>query len=153
MEIKAKRQANGEYMIEIGPVIFNLPQPVVEVLHQVINDRGNKQTPADKARTEKRLAAYRSLANKLAVIEDPLMQSLLTQIRPEQMVTLARMASDDSVYQKIVRNLSRQNARQFEEDFARISKISVHQASSQMELMLPILKKAIQARKQIQAQG
>ncbi|MDY0137038.1 MAG: FliG C-terminal domain-containing protein [Thiomicrospira sp.] len=153
MEIKAKRQANGEYMIEIGPVIFNLPQPVVEALHQVINDRGNKQTPADKARTEKRLAAYRSLANKLAVIEDPLMQSLLTQIRPEQMVTLARMASDDSVYQKIVRNLSRQNARQFEEDFARISKISVHQASSQMELMLPILKKAIQARKQIQAQG
>ncbi len=151
MEIKAKRQANGEYMIEIGPVIFNLPQPVVEALHQVINDRGNKQTPADKARTEKRLAAYRSLANKLAVIEDPLMQSLLTQIRPEQMVTLARMASDDSVYQKIVRNLSRQNARQFEEDFARISKISVHQASSQMELMLPILKKAIQARKQIQA--
>jgi flagellar motor switch protein FliG len=153
MEIKAKRQANGEYMIEIGPVIFNLPHPVVEALHQVINERGNKQTAADNARTEKRLAAYRSLANKLAAIEDPLMQSLLTQIRPEQMVTLARMADDDSVYQKIVRNLSRQNARQFEEDFARISKISVHQASSQMELMLPILKKAIQARKQIQGQG
>lgn len=152
MEIKAKRQANGEYMIEIGPVIFNLPQPVVEALHQVINERAHAVTSADKERTEKRLAAYRSLANKLGTIEDPLMQTLLTQIRPEQMVTLARIATGDAVYQKILKNLSRQNARQFEEDYARINQISVHQASSQMELMLPILKKAIQTRKQIQAQ-
>lgn len=153
MDIKAKRNKTGEYMIEIGPAIFNLPQNVVEALYNVISNRSLASIEQDKARMEKRLTAYRSLANKLGTIEDAIMQSLLTQIRPEQMVTLARIAQSKDVYNKIVRNLSRQNARQFEEDYGRLGKISVHQAGTHMEQMLPILKKAIQARKDVKSQG
>ena len=153
MEIKAKRQKSGDYMIEIGPTIFTLPENVVEALTQVLKNRNQNSAEQDKARMEKRLAAYRGLASKLSTIDDALMQNLLTQISPEQMVTLARIASDDSVYKKILKNLSRQNGRQFEDDYKRLSRISVHQAGTQMETMVPILKKAIQARKQIQAEG
>ncbi len=153
MDIKAKRNKTGEYMIEMGPVIFNLPQNVVEALYKVISQRAQASSEQDKLRMEKRLAAYRSLANKLGTIEDAIMQSLLNQIRPEQMVTLARISQSKEVYNKIVRNLSRQNARQFEEDYVRLTKISVHQAGTHMEQMLPVLKKAIQARKDVKSQG
>lgn len=153
MEIKGKRQKSGDYMIEIGPTIFNLPENVVEALSQVLKKRNQNSAEQDKARMEKRLTAYRILADKLSGIEDALIQSLLTQISPEQMVTLARIAPDDRVYKKIVKNLSRQNGRQFQEDYKRLDRISVHQASTQMESMVPVLKKAIQARKQIQAEG
>lgn len=153
MEIKAKRQKNGDYVIEVGPTIFSLPENVVEGLNKVINDRFKTVTPQDKERMEKRLVAYRNLAAKLSTIEDAIMQNLLNQISPEQMVTLAKINQDGAVYQKILRNLSRQNARQFEEDFKRAGKTSVHQASTQMEQMIPVLKKAIQVRKQVQAEG
>ncbi|HEY9018641.1 FliG C-terminal domain-containing protein [Thiomicrospira sp.] len=153
MEIKAKRQQSGQYVIEVGPTIFNLPENVVEALSKVIRERFKVVTEQDKERMQKRLTAYRALAGKLTQIENALMQDLLTQISSEQMVTLARIAQGDEVYKKIVANLSRQNARQFEEDFKRLDKISIHQASTQMEKMVPILKKVIQARKQIQAEG
>jgi flagellar motor switch protein FliG len=147
MEIKAKRQAAGDFIIEVGPVIFNLPENVVQALNQVITDRFSRVTEQDKKITEKRLEAYRALAAKFCQIEDAVIQQVLTQIAPEQMVTLARITGDRSVYQKILKNLSRQNGRQFEDDYARIKKITVHQASVQMENMVPILKKAIQQRK------
>lgn len=148
MEIKAKRQQTGQYVIEVGPTIFNLPENVVEALNKVIHQRFRVLTEQDKERTQKRLVAYRALAAKLSTIENPLMQDLLNQVSSEQMVTLARIAQGSDVYYKIVANLSRQNARQFEEDFKRMTKISVHQAGTQMEKMVPILKKVIQARKQ-----
>lgn len=153
MDIKAKRQQSGQYVIEIGPTIFNLPENVVEALNKVITERFRVMTDQDKERMQKRLTAYRALAGKLTQIENALMQDLLNQISSEQMVTLARIAEGDEVYKKIVANLSRQNARQFEEDFKRLDKISLHQASTQMEQMVPTLKKVIQARKQIQAEG
>lgn len=153
MEIKAKRQQSGNYVVEVGPTIFNLPENVVEALSKVIRERFKVVTDQDKERMQKRLTAYRALAGKLTQIENALMQDLLTQISSEQMVTLARIAQGDEVYKKIVANLSRQNARQFEEDFKRLNKISIHQASTQMEKMVPILKKVIQARRQIQAEG
>lgn len=153
MDIKAKRQQSGQYVIEVGPTIFNLPENVVEALNKVITERFRVMTDQDKERMQKRLTAYRALAGKLTQIENALMQDLLTQISSEQMVTLARIAEGDEVYKKIVANLSRQNARQFEEDFKRLDKISIHQASTQMEKMVPILKKVIQARRQIQAEG
>lgn len=149
MEIKAKRKQDGDFIIEVGPVIFTLPEPAVAGLNRVITERTRQMSDTDKARTEKRLALYRNLADKLTTLEDPLIQTLLTQLSAEQMVTLARIAPSDGVYRKIESNLSRQNARQFEEDYARIKKISVHQASSQMEQIVPILKKTLQARKPI----
>ncbi|MBE0493126.1 MAG: hypothetical protein IBX48_02185 [Thiomicrospira sp.] len=153
MEIKAKRQQSGQYVIEVGPTIFNLPETVVEALNKVIRERFKVVTEQDKERMQKRLTAYRALAGKLTQIENALMQDLLNQISSEQMVTLARIAVGDEVYKKITANLSRQNARQFEDDFKRLDKISIHQASTQMEKMVPILKKVIQARRQIQAEG
>lgn len=152
MEIKAKRQQSGNYVVEVGPTIFNLPENVVEALSKVIRERFKVVTEQDKERMQKRLTAYRALAGKLTQIENALMQDLLNQVSSEQMVTLARIAQGDEVYKKIVANLSRQNARQFEEDFKRLDKISLHQASTQMEQMVPILKKVIQARRQIQAE-
>lgn len=152
MDIKTKRQQSGQYVIEVGPTIFNLPENVVEALNKVITERFRVVTVQDKERMQKRLTAYRNLAGKLTQIEDALMQDLLNQISSEQMVTLARIAQGDEVYKKITANLSRQNARQFEEDFKRLDKISIHQASTQMETMVPILKKVIQARRQIQAE-
>ncbi|WP_029933778.1 FliG C-terminal domain-containing protein [Thiomicrospira pelophila] len=153
MEIKAKRQQSGNYVVEVGPTIFNLPENVVEALSKVIRERFKVVTEQDKERMQKRLTAYRVLAGKLTQVENALMQDLLNQISSEQMVTLARIAQGDEVYKKIVANLSRQNARQFEEDFKRLERISLHQASTQMEKMVPILKKVIQARKQIQSEG
>lgn len=153
MEIKAKRQQSGNYVVEVGPTIFNLPENVVEALSKVIRERFKVVTEQDKERMQKRLTAYRALAGKLTQVENALMQDLLNQVSSEQMVTLARIAQGDEVYKKIVANLSRQNARQFEEDFKRLNKISLHQASTQMEKMVPILKKVIQARKQIQSEG
>lgn len=152
MEIKAKRQQSGNYVVEVGPTIFNLPENVVEALSKVIRERFKVVTEQDKERMQKRFTAYRALAGKLTQIENALMQDLLNQVSSEQMVTLARIAQGDEVYKKIVANLSRQNARQFEEDFKRLDKISLHQASTQMEQMVPILKKVIQARRQIQAE-
>lgn len=148
MEIRGKRQKNGDFMIEVGPTIFNLPENVVKALADLLKNRSARSAEQDKVRMEKRLDAYRGLAQKLSALDDALVQSVLGQITPDKMVTLARLAPGDAVYNKILKNLSRQNGRQFADDYKRTDRISVHQASTQMEQMIPVLRRAIQARKQ-----
>lgn len=148
MEVKGKRQVSGDYILEVGTTILTLPRNALVALAELMNNRKNyKGASQYQARLQKRLATYRAFANKVAQLNDALVQNLLSQMSMEQMVTLARLGEGQKVYQKILANLSRQNVRQFEDDFQRLNKITVHQASAQMEQVVPIIQRAIKAQK------
>jgi|SRR5690554_3021097 len=147
MEVKGKRQQTGDYIIEAGSTIISLPQNVIAALANLMNNRKDDTDGRYKARVEQRLQTFRAFANQVSQFDGPVIQGLLSQITMEQMVTLARLADGDKVYQKIVANLSRQNARQFEDDYQRLNKITVHQASAQMDKIVPIIQRAIKSQK------
>lgn len=148
LEVKGKRLKNGQFLVEIGPAIFQMPEAVVTGLAQALKDRQISSQDADKQRAQKRLDGYRALATKISEMEDAVIQNVLSQITPAQIISLARISQSKAVYNKIVNNLSRQNSRQFEEDYRENKPISVHQASMHMEVMLPIIRRAVRLRKE-----
>lgn len=150
MEIAVSRTENGEYQLEIGPVTFSLPEDAVSALQQVIDQRLNQNNEVDSV-NKRRLDAYRALASKVIGIDDRIVQNLATKVTPEQLVTITRLAEGDSLYEKVARNLSKQNRRQFEEDYKAMDKISEKHACLYMEQIVPLIKRAAQEQKELQA--
>ncbi|BCN94084.1 hypothetical protein THMIRHAM_18690 [Thiomicrorhabdus immobilis] len=149
MEISASRNHTGEYLLEIGPVTFTLPVDVISALQQVVDQRLNQNSSADDENLKRKLVAYRVLASKMTGVDDRIVQKFAPKVTPEQLVTIVRMAEGDGLYQKIVKNLSKQNRRQFEEDYEAMDKITEHNACLHMEQLVPLIKSAAQEQKEL----
>ncbi|QKI88526.1 FliG C-terminal domain-containing protein [Thiomicrorhabdus xiamenensis] len=152
MEISAKHDESGEFLLEIGPVMFTLPYEVVESLHDVIAKRLSAGEQSSHAVLQKKLESYRTLANKMAQVDDRVVQKFAPLVSPEQLVTITRLASGEVLYNKVMRNLSKQNQRQFAEDYAAMDKITEAHACLYMEQLIPMIKRAAQEQKQIHEQ-
>ncbi|WP_294949112.1 FliG C-terminal domain-containing protein [Sulfurivirga sp.] len=153
MDIDIRRLKDGHIQLDFGQVMLNLPPAAIEALQQVVDKRLNMSGEAERAAIRKKLAVFRDLANKLAHMDDRILQWILPQLTPEQLVTLVRLSEGDYFYQKVLRNLSRTNRRQFEEDYQRLDRITQHQAVIYMEQIIPLLKQAAQRQKQLEAEG
>lgn len=149
MEILGSRLKSGEYQLEIGPVTFTLPSDVINALQQVIEQRLQKNGSENDS-IHRKLEAYRALASKMMGVDDRIVQKFAPQLSPEQLVTIARLAEGDGLYQKILKNLSMQNRRQFEEDYASMDKITEQHACLYMEQIVPLIKQTAQEQKQLQ---
>jgi len=150
MEIAASRDTNGIYHLEMGPVTFALNEEAVEGLHKVLDQRLNRGNDLDAENMKRKLEAYRLLASKMSGVDDRIVQQFAPQVTPEQLVTIVRLSDGDTLYQKVLRNLSKQNRRQFEEDFAALDKITEQNACIYMEQLVPMIKKAAQQQKALQ---
>jgi len=149
MEISASRNKTGEYQLEIGPVMFSLPSDAVKALQQVIDQRLNQNSAVDDENTKRKMTAYRILASKMTGVDDRIVQKFAPQVTPEQLVTIVRMAEGDGLYKKVAKNLSKQNRRQFEEDYAAMDKITEQHACLYMEQIVPLIKRAAQEQKEL----
>lgn len=149
MEIAASRTKTGECQLDIGPVTFTLPSEVVDALQQVIDQRLNQSNAIDDEGIKRKLEAYKALASKMIGVDDRVVQKFAPKVTPEQLVTIARLAEGDALYQKICRNLSKQNRRQFEEDFKVMNKITEQHACLYMEQIVPLIKIAAQEQKEL----
>lgn len=153
MEISAQHLDSGEYQLEIGPVMFTLNHDAILGLHHVMKKRLESGVKQDQQVIQKKLKAYRALATKMGSVDDKVVQKIVVRIRAEQLVTMVRLAEGKVLYNKVLRNLSTQNRRQFEEDFQVMNKITEHQAIIYMEQIVPILKQAAQEQKKIQQES
>ncbi len=151
MEISASRDKTGAYQLEIGPVTFSLPVDVIQALHQVVDERLNSHSKVDEAGLERKLTAYRVLASKMTGVDDRIVQKFAPKVTPEQLVTIVRLAEGDALYQKVLRNLSKQNRRQFEADYQAMDKITEHNACLYMEQIVPFIKLAAKEQKELHA--
>ena len=149
MEISASRNKTGEYQLEIGPVMFSLPSDVVKALQQVIDQRLNQNSAIDDENAKRKMTAYRVLASKMTSVDDRIVQKFAPQVSPEQLVTIVRMAEGDGLYKKVIKNLSKQNRRQFEEDYAAMDKITEQHACLYMEQIVPMIKRAAQEQNEL----
>ncbi|GAB6071055.1 hypothetical protein JCM30760_21520 [Thiomicrorhabdus hydrogeniphila] len=150
MEISASRTKEGEYQLEIGPVTFTLPSDAISALQQVIDQRLTQNNTVDEEGLKRKLEAYKALASKMIGVDDRIVQKFAPQVSPEQLVTITRLAKGDALYKKICKNLSKQNRRQFEEDYASMDKITEHHACLYMEKLVPLIKRAAQEQKELQ---
>jgi flagellar motor switch protein FliG len=151
MDIEVRRLKNGEIQLDFGRVMLNLPPAVIKALQETVEARLNASGEKERVAIKKKLAVFRDLAKKLAAVDDRIMQRMLPQLTAEQLVTLARLGGE-AVLRKIERNLSKTNRRQFEEDYARLNRITEHQAVIYMEQIVPVLKKIAQEQKALEAQ-
>ncbi len=151
MDIEAKRKESGEFEIEIGPVVFSLSVEVIQALSALLEQRLNNPSVADDESHTRKLMAYRMLANKMIGVDDRIVQNFSTQVTPEQLVTIVRLAEGDGLYQKVVKNLSKQNRRQFEADYAALDKVTEQNACLHMDQLVPLIKRAAQEQKALQA--
>ncbi|BBN58853.1 FliG C-terminal domain-containing protein [Hydrogenovibrio marinus] len=149
MEISAKRTETGEYLLEIGYVTIELPQEAVSGLQQIISKRLGQGSDIDQQALQKKLKVYRDLANKLVSTDDRIIQQVALQMSPEQLVTVARLAEGERLFHKIMRNMSRQNGKQFQEDYQALTKITEQQACVNMEKVVPLIRKAAQEQKSV----
>lgn len=150
MDIEAKRKESGEFELEIGPVVFSLPVEVVKGLSTLLEQRLNNPSVADDESHQRKLTAYRVLAGKMIGVDDRIVQKFAPQVTPEQLVTIVRLAEGDGLYNKVVKNLSKQNRRQFEEDYAALDKITEQNACLHMEHLVPLIKSAAQEQQTLQ---
>ncbi len=149
MDIEVRKTKTG-VQLDFGQVMLQLPTEVVSALQQVVEKRLNMSGEAERQAIKKKLVVFRDLANKLAHMDDRVLQKVLPQLTPEQLVTLVRLSDGDYFYRKVLRNMSKTNRRQFEEDFERLNKITEHQAVIYMEQIIPLLKKAAQEQKRLE---
>ena len=152
MEILAKKDATGLNLLEFGPVTIEMSNEVVKALYQVVDKRLSESATAETEVLQKKLTAYKALASKMRAVDDRIIQKFAVQLLPEQLVTLVRLSGADSFYQKVLRNLSKQNRRQFEIDYQEFKQITVHQACIYMEQIVPYIKKAAQEQRAMQEQ-
>lgn len=150
MEISAKRNKNGVYLLELGPVTFSLNEQAVEALQKATEQRLSGGNELDAVNLKRKLQAYKVLASKMSAVDDVIIQKFAPQVTPEQLVTIVRLAEGDVLHQKVLKNLSSQNRRQFEEDYARLDKITEHNACIYMEQLVPKIKQAAAEQKRIQ---
>ncbi len=147
MDVTARRSETGEYLLEMGYVSIELPAEAVATLSDMIHKRLNQSSSVEQQLLEKKIKAYRALANKMTHVDDRIIQQIAVEMTPEQLVTMTKLAEGERLFHKVVRNLSRQNARQFQEDFKAMDKITEHQASVNMEKIVPLIKAAAQKQK------
>lgn len=152
MEITAKRDHDGLYILETGPVSFELPQQALESLQKLVSERLEKATSSSSESLKRKISTYRNLATKMITVDDRILQSFLPQATPEQLVTLVRLAEGERLFHKVMRNMSRQNGQQFQQDYQDLNQITEHQACLYMEQIVPMIKKAAQAQKEMLAQ-
>lgn len=152
MDIEIHRLDNGDLVLDFGPVMLTLAPEVAERLRQLVAARLNRNGEAEKAALEKRLVVFRDLARKLVRVDDRILQRLLPRLTPEQLVTLVRLAGKP-LADKVMRNLSRPNRRQFQEDFQRLNRITKHQAVIYMEQIVPLLKETAREQQKLMAQA
>uniref|UniRef100_Q31EL8 Flagellar motor switch protein FliG C-terminal domain-containing protein n=1 Tax=Hydrogenovibrio crunogenus (strain DSM 25203 / XCL-2) TaxID=317025 RepID=Q31EL8_HYDCU len=153
MEITAKRDHDGLYILETGPVSFELPQQALESLQKLVSERLEKATSSSSESLKRKISTYRNLATKMITVDDRILQSFLPQATPEQLVTLVRLAEGERLFHKVMRNMSRQNGQQFQQDYQDLNQITEHQACLYMEQIVPMIKKAAQAQKEMLAQS
>jgi len=153
MEISARRDKSGQYQLEIGPVTFTLPEDAVTALQKVIDQRLSQGNAIDDENLKRKLVAYKVLASKMTGVDDRIVQKFAPQVTQEQLVTIVRLAEGNTLYQKILRNLSKQNRRQFEEDYAAMDKITEHNACVYMEQIVPLIKRAAKEQKELQQEA
>lgn len=147
MEISVSRNKQGDNLIELGPVVLNLNDEVVHSLSQVVSRRLSQSGQAEAEAVRKKVQAYRVLATKMQTVDDRVLQRLAVKLSPEQLVTLVRLADGRQLYQKLVRNLSKTNRHQFEDDYQALDKITFHQAIVHMEQVVPLIKLAASEQK------
>lgn len=152
MEISAKHDATGEYQLEVGPVQFALNKEAINALYHVIDKRLSEGDKKEAEALHRKLSAYRDLATKMGGVGDKVVQKFVTRVSPEQLVTMVRLADGQVLYNKVLRNLSKQNRRQFEEDYETMNRITEHQAVIYMEQIIPIVKQAAEEQKKLQAE-
>lgn len=150
MDIEAKRKETGEFELEIGPVVFSLPLDVIKKLSDLLQQHLNNPSATDENLARK-LSAYRALATRMAGVDDRIVQKFAPRVAPEQLVTIARLSEGDRLYNKIAKNLSKQNRRQFEQDYSDLDKITEQSACLYMEQLVPLIKLAAKEQKDIQA--
>jgi flagellar motor switch protein FliG len=153
MEIAVKKLTNGNFALEIDAVMIELEPAVVKSLHEVIDRHLSQSTQMSDEATQKKLQVFKALANKMVEADDRVLQQFLPKLKPAQLVTLVRLSDGQKLYDKVTKNLSRTNVRQFEEDYQAMDKITVHQAIINMEQIIPLLKEAIAQQKRIDAGG
>ena len=152
MEVTAKRNKQGDYELEIGPVSLELSSQVLNALQQVIDKRLNNSIPQDDALLDKKIQAYRVLATRMAEVDDRIIQAFAPQVGAEQLVTMVRLADGDKLREKVLKNLSKQNRRQFEEDENELGQITYQNANVYMEQLVPLIKKAAQQQKELRGE-
>lgn len=153
MEVAVSKDKSGAFAIEMGPLTLSLEEHVVKALYNVVSRRLNEGDANEAAMLVKKLNAYKVLASKMQGVDDRVVQKFVAQLTPEQLVTLVKLGGGATLKQKILRNLSKQNGRQFESDFETFNRITEHQAIIYMEQIIPLIKKAAQEQKAIQNAG
>ncbi len=141
MEIYTKRTREGDFQVSMGHVTFQLPETAINKLKEVIHARLNKSSEIDSANIEKKLIAYKNLVNKLVEANDRVVQEFAVSLVTEQLVTVARLANGTSMFDKIIKNLSKQNAEQFKMDYDELNEITEYQAIVYMEQAIPVIRK------------
>lgn len=149
MEITAKRDHDGFFVLETGPVSFELPEQALETLQKVVSQRLGQKTSSGSESLNRKVNTYRNLATKMVSVDDRILQSFLPQATPEQLVTLVRLAEGERLFHKVMRNMSRQNGQQFQQDYQDLNQITEHQACLYMEQIVPLIKKAAQEQKEM----
>lgn len=153
MEVKIKSLPSGSHLIEVGHVLLNYPNDVLNELVKLMDQRVTKLAPEDKAALEKSLEAHRNIALKIVMLDPATIQQLLLDLTPIQRVILCRIDPTGAVERKVMANLPKIKQAELKEDFERFEKITVKKALIQMERIIPMLKQAISYRKKIQAEG
>ena len=82
--------------------------------------------------------------------DNRIVQKFAVLLSAEQLITLARLAQAESLYNKIMMNLSKQNKAQFEDDYRAMKGITEKQALINMEQIIPIIK---QVAKEVKSLG
>lgn len=141
MEIHSKRTKKGQYQLTIEFVTFQLSEKALFRLKEVIAVRLNQSSDVDNVNLERKLEAYRKLSNKLVLSNDRVVQEFSLTLSTEQLVTIARLADGNKMFEKIMRNLSRQNGNQFQIDFNEMAGITENQAVINMEMAIPVIRK------------
>jgi flagellar motor switch protein FliG len=141
MEVSGKRDGNGDYQLQMGPVTLTLAP---QVLHL------NRCSEQEAQALDKKFQAFKVLATKMSGVDERIIQKFAPKVSAEQLVTIVRLAEGDELRHKVLRNLSQQNRRQFEEDYARLDKITVQQACVHMEQLVPTIRLAAQEQRTLQ---
>lgn len=147
MEITAKKEQNGHLILGFGQVSFELPENAIESLQKLISDRLAQTAGGNVEGLQRKIKTYRNLATKMIVVDDVVLQSMLPKLKPEQLVTMVRLADGERLFHKVIRNLSRQNGKQFQQDYLDFDQITEHQACVYMEQIIPYIKEAAQMQK------
>lgn len=153
MEIAVKKLTNGDFALEIDAVMIELEPAVVKSLHEVIDRYLSHSAQVNDEATQKKLQVFKALANKMVEADDRVLQQFLPKLKPAQLITLVRLSDGQKLYDKVTKNLSRTNVRQFEEDYQVMDKITVHQALINMEQIIPLIKEAVAQQKKIDEAG